>query len=310
MKRLICLAILCALLWGCAAQEASVSKTDFVMDTVMTYQFWGSDAQAAADEIHALLRDLENTWSATAEDSTLSALNLGAASLTSEQQALLDTAEALSVRTGGAFDPKLHTVISAWGFLSDDHRIPTQSELTDALNADLWNLGAIVKGYAGQQAVEKLKDLHIDRAILNLGGNIQTYGEKPDGTPWQIGIQDPNGGDPVGIVSVTGTTAVVTSGDYQRYFEKDGIRYHHILDPKTGYPADSGLTSVTVICQNGTVADALSTALYVMGLEEATKFWQNSNDFEAVFISQSGQVYATEGVVLSGCTYEVIYREN
>lgn len=310
MKRFICFMFLLILLCGCTKKTPSVSETDFVMDTVMTYQLWGADSQEGAKQIKELLRQLDAIWSATGENSILSVLNQGTASLTPEQQALLNTAEALSVRTGGAFDPKLHAVINAWGFLSNDHRVPTQDELSSALNTDLWNLGAIVKGYAGQQAADMLKTMNIDYAILNLGGNIQTYGQKPDGSLWQIGIQNPEGGNPVGIISVSGTTAVVTSGDYQRYFEKDGIRYHHILDPKTGYPADSGLSSVTVICQNGAVADALSTALYVMGLEAATEFWQNSSDFEAVFILEDGQIYATDGVALSDCNYEVIYREN
>lgn len=301
--------VLALLLGGCAQSEPCAQETVFCMDTVMDLRIWGQDRQEALDQIKQLLYELEKTWSSTDENSLISALNRGVGTPTAQQQALLEEAEALSRRTGGAFDPKLRNVVALWGFYEDNHQVPTADEIAAARQEPQWDLGAIVKGYAGREAVAILTQLDVDRAILNLGGNVQTYGEKTDGSPWNVAIQNPQGGDHIGLVAVSGTAAVVTSGDYQRYFESGGVRYHHILDPETGTPAASGLCSVTVICADGAAADALSTALFVMGLEEAADFWRQSDDFEAVFILTSGEIYATEGVSLSDCEYEVIRRE-
>lgn len=308
MKRLICIILALALLCLCTGCEKVSQETLFAMNTVMDLKIWGTDREKGLQTVTRLLQDLENIWSNQKPDSQISKLNSGSAQLTETQQQLLDRVTALSQRTGGAFDPWLHGVISLWGFQTGNYRVPSPEELANAPKT--WNLGGALKGYAGQLAVEQLKALDVERAILNLGGNVQTYGEKADGTPWSIGIQNPNGGDPIGTVSVVGTMSVVTSGDYQRYFEKDGIRYHHIIDPATGMPADSGLRSVTILCRDGLTADVLSTALFVMGLQKGSEFWRQSDDFEAVFITAEGKVYATEGAAFAGCEYEVIAREN
>lgn len=311
MKRLLCLLAVFSLIFSLAGCENTkpVQETVFAMDTVMDLQLWGADAQACSESIAALLTELDNTWSAAKETSLIGQLNAGKeVTLTEEQSRLLDRAEQLSKDTGGAFDPKMLSVSQAWGFYEKEYRIPTEEEITAALSDPKWDLGAALKGYAGDRAVALLENADAQCAILNLGGNIHTYGQKANGTPWQIGIQNPWGNDYVCTLSVEGTCAVVTSGDYQRFFEKDGVRYHHIMDPETGCPAASGLASVTVICKNGLTADALSTALFVMGLEEGIAFWRERDDFEAVFITAEGGIYATEGAALSGCEYEVICR--
>ena len=309
MRRLFALiSLLLLLLCGCTSKP--LERTFFSMNTVMQFQIWGADADIGYGRIVTKLQELESSWSATSDNSILWQLNNGNKLFQLEpgQSALLDKAEKLSIRTGGAFNPQMRLLSETWGFYNEQHQIPTAEEIDAAMSDPQWDLGGALKGHAGQICAGILSDLKIDRALLNLGGNVQTYGSKPDGTPWKVGIQNPDGGDYVGIVPVTGTMAVVTSGDYQRYFEQDGIRYHHILDPETGCPANSGLRSVTVICADGMTADALSTALFVMGLDKGSEFWRSSNDFEAVFITEDGTIYATEGANLSGCAYEVITR--
>ncbi|MBQ6890101.1 MAG: FAD:protein FMN transferase [Oscillospiraceae bacterium] len=307
MKKLLCVFFALLFLAGCAPKTPKAQRDIFAMDTLMSLQLWGEDADAAAEDVEAMLHHLEARWSVTREDSITAGLNRGIRpEMTPQELALLSEVEALYRRTGGAFNPYLGEVSRLWGFYDKNYRVPDAQECFLAIQAGMLDMGAALKGYAGDRAVEILEELDVERAILNLGGNIQTYGHKPGGEPWKIGIADPIRGGTLGVVAVEGTMSIVTSGSYQRYFEQDGVRYHHIMDGATGAPADSGLVSVTVISRSGLTADALSTALFVMGLEEAAAFWRQSEDFEAVFVLADGTVYATAGANLSGCAYQEI----
>lgn len=152
------------------------------------------------------------------------------------------------------------------------------------------------KGYAGELAAELLREAGVSSALLDLGGNIQAVGTRPDGTKWRIGLRNPYGEGTIGTLEIA-DCAVITSGNYERYFEgDDGQVYGHILNPDTGYPADSGLASVTVVTPEGKRGDALSTALFVMGEEGAKTYWQEHPDFDMILITEDGRILITEGI--------------
>lgn len=328
LKRICAVLLLaCLLLTACTA-DRTAEREFFAMDTLMHVKIWGSDA--AADAVQQEVYRLEKLLSVTENSSDVALLNCGGyMHIADETNELLHSALTISERTGGAFDPTVYPLVRLWGFTEATQRVPPQDELQAALShigienvdaqdgfAELKNgaqldFGGIAKGYAAERCVSILQAAEVEAALLTLGGNVQTVGSKPDGTPWAIGIADPAQPEQsLATLRFTGSLALVTSGGYQRYFEKDGVRYHHILDPKTGMPAQSGLASVTVLAQSGTLADALSTALFVMGLDEATEFWRASDDFEAVFITDDGEIYATAGAaeLLDDCEFQVLTR--
>ncbi len=255
------------------------------------------------------------------EDSEVSQLNReGTAVLSEDTAALVERALEIYDSTGGAFDITVSPLMELWGFTTQDYQVPEEADLQATLalagadrvtyDADTStvtlgegqsiDLGGIAKGYTSQRLMELFEEQGVASAMVSLGGNIQCLGTKPDGSLWRVGIQDPVGseGAIVAVIEVE-NQAVITSGSYERYFtdEDTGETYHHILDPATGYPADSGLISVTIVTDDGTLGDALSTALFIMGLEEGTAYWQaHSDEFQAVFITTDSEIYVTEGL--------------
>ena len=318
MKNWLSAALLSAafLLTGCSgapAQEPE-SATFFAMDTAMDFTVYG-DA-ALLDEAETLIGSLEEQVSVTDEHSDIYAIDhTGSGSLSGNAAELMEQALELCRRTGGALDISVYPIVRAWGFTTGSYQVPDEETIQSLLPLVDYtqiqydaatgvvalpegmeiDLGSVAKGYAGQLAAQMLREHGVQSALLNLGGNVQTVGTKPDGSPWQIGIKDPQGEDAMMVLSVE-DQAVVTSGGYERYFEQDGQTYWHIMDPSTGHPADSGLISVTIVGDEGVVCDGLSTALFVMGLEKAADLWAQSGDFEAVFVTASGEVYITEGL--------------
>ena len=313
-------------LCGCAPQADT--REIFAMDTVMELTVYGSGAADRTRETAELLSGLEAKLSVTRADSEVARLNADkTVDLSTETAELLRRSLRLRDETGGALEPFLYPLTRLWGFTTGDYRVPSDAEIAETLagirggsytldgdTASLHGLaldfGAVAKGYAGQLAAERLRAAGVTSAILSLGGNVQTVGLKPDGSLWNVAIRDPE--DPEGYLGVlaVGETAVVTSGGYQRYFEEDGVRYIHILDPETGRPADAGLSSVTIVSADGLLADGLSTALYVLGLDRAEALWRDRSDFEAVLVAKDGAIYVTAGLAeaFSGAEFQVIER--
>ena len=318
MKKHFISAMLSALLFltGCSAESSPepVQGTFFAMDTMMDFTVYGESG--LIDQSESLIASLESLVSVTDANSELYAINqTGSGTLTGKASSLMEQALEICRRTDGALDLSIYPIVRAWGFTTGSYQVPDEAEIQallplvdyrkiqyDAATGTVTlpegmeiDLGSVAKGYAGQLAAQMLREHGVQSALLNLGGNVQTVGAKPDGSPWQIGIKDPQGEDAMMVLSVE-DQAVVTSGGYERYFEQDGQTYWHIMDPSTGHPADSGLISVTIVGDEGVVCDGLSTALFVMGLEKAADLWAQSGDFEAVFVTASGEVYITEGL--------------
>ncbi len=308
---------LLALLPGCAAASPAPqaeTASFLAMDTAMDFTVYGS--AKALEEAEALIMSLEKLVSVTDEHSEIYAIDhQGFGQLTGSAAELMGQALELCRRTDGALDLSIYPIVRAWGFTTGSYQVPEEATIQsllplmdytkidyDAATGTVTlpegmeiDLGSVAKGYAGQQAAQLLREAGVQSALLNLGGNVQTVGSKPDGSAWQIGVKDPQGDAPMMVLSIT-DQAVVTSGGYERYFQQDGQTYWHIMDPATGRPAESGLLSVTIVGDDGTVCDGLSTSLFVMGLQRAAELWERSDDFEAVFVTTDGEVYLTEGL--------------
>lgn len=305
------------------ADNTPVDREEFHMGTVITERVYGKNAEKAAGEAMDKIAQLENMMTINAAGSEIDKLNDAAGTgtnvkLSDESIYVMQTAEKFAALSGGAFDITIGPLVKAWGIFTDHPRVPPQDEL-DRLKAlvnykdltideknhtarlarpgQIVDLGGIAKGYAGDAVIKVYKDNGIKSAYINLGGNVVALGTKPDGTLWKIGIQNPRAenGKYIGIVSVK-DKALVSSGDYERYFEKDNIRYHHILDSKTGSPSQSDLIGTTIVCDKSIDGDALSTATFILGLDKGMKLVESLKGVEAVFITKDKKVYVTKGL--------------
>lgn len=303
------------------------TKDLFAMDTYFSMTAYGPEAEKALERCAERVEELENVLSVTEDDSDVGKINAGKVNagkesgrkiaVSEDTLTIIETALAMGEETEGALDITLYPVLREWGFTTGEYRIPEKRQLdkllervddtqveTDLLAGTVsvpegveLDLGALAKGYTGDCLLSILRERGVKSALLDLGGNIQTLGTKPDGSLWRVAVKDPfDTAHTLGVLEVA-DKAVITSGSYERYFlGEDGRPYWHILDPADGYPADNGLVSVTVVGDLGLRCDGLSTALFVMGKDKAVDLWRQCGDFEMILVTQEGELYLTEGL--------------
>lgn len=307
-----------------AGNKVVAEAQEFAMGTVVTQKVYGENGQVAINQAIERIRSLEGLLTFNAPEGDIYNLNNNAGKKEVELNPLtievIKKAQQVAELSNGAFDVTIGPVVKSWGIGTENQRIPSAEELHKMLPAinykDLEfddhaaylknpgqqvDLGGIAKGYAGDEVIQIYKKNGIKSAYINLGGNVMTLGGKPDGSPWTVGIRNPrieeakDGQQILGSITVR-DKAVVTAGDGERYFIQDGIRYHHIIDPHTGYPAQSNLMSVTLVTDSSFDADALDTAVFILGLERGMDLIEKYGGIEAIFITTDRKIIVTDGL--------------
>lgn len=323
----------CLCFTGCKRNAEPISRTGFYFDTVIQITLYDTEDTAVLDGCFELAETYEQLFSATVEGSDVWNINHGGGEdviVSAETVSILETAIEYAVMTDGALDPTIRPVSELWPFGSeDDPEVPSEADIKEALShvsyqkirlgrADTKettqsgqstvslgdtdaaiDLGAVAKGYIADQMKEYLLSQNVHSACISLGGNVLVIGEKPDHSPFRIGIQKPFApeGTSLGTVEIR-DTSMVTSGIYERCFYEGDVFYHHILDTATGYPVDNELAAVTILCPSSTRADILSTACMCLGLEKGRLFLEDFPDVEYMLITRDGAQYFSDGFSL------------
>ena len=306
------------LIWiqlSCTPKGEMQKQTRFLMDTYCTVQVPGG--LEVLDAIEAALDRMEvvdRRFNVLDSSNALYQFNHYSETISDQEiLSLIETALKVGDESEGAFDITIYPLIERWGFFSETPSLPDKDEIKKFLehigssNLTIKNgkltkrdqkvqidLGGIAKGYAIKEALKVLKEFQIESALIDAGGDIYALG-KLNGKSWKIGVRNPRGEGVVGVLEVS-DMAVVTSGDYERFFEADGVKYHHLLDPKTGYPAE-GLTSVTVISSDPVLADAWSTALFIMGKEKGMPLSEKKGDLKIIMITTDGDIVSSSDII-------------
>ena len=337
MKKILFILISAVFLCSCSYNDEKSAQRDiFAMDTFMTVKAYGSEAGKAVDISAEKIHQLEKLFSVTDFQSDISKINNShgkPVKISDDTADIMNFALDMCGKTDGNLDITIYPVLKEWGFTSSDYKVPDSRKISELLELVDYkkihidgnmvsvpenmetDLGSVAKGYAGDCIAEIFRENSIKSGIINLGGNIVAVGSKPDGSEWNIGIADPYAPEKNICTLDMADSAVVTSGNYERYFtDENGNKYWHILNPENGYPADSGLVSVTVTGKSAAVCDALSTALFVMGTEKAIEYYQHNTDFEMVMIDENSGIFITQGLadrihINDDLQFSIVYRE-
>lgn len=308
-----------AVLSGCQAQEVYTDTNFFAMDTVITLRLPKEVSSDLRSQCIRRVEEMEAMFSRTVPTSEIARFNASAAgsfSLSEEAAYVVNAALKAANDTRGAFDPTVAPLSVLWDITGENPSVPDRDALDACLSVVGYehlqldgtvlykdtdgvclDLGGCAKGSACQAVTDLLLESGVTHGIVSFGGNIGAFGHKEDGTLWKIGIKDPSAPDQIAGYLYIENGFVSVSGDYERYFEQDGIRYHHIFDRESGYPADSGVHSAAVYAEDAVIADILSTAMFVMGAEKGMEFYESGTyTFEAVWYLTDGSTVITPGI--------------
>ncbi len=296
---------------------AAVDETRLALDTFVQIKATGRNGRKAVDEAFAEIERLEELLDRFQPTSQVSRLNeqagLAWVELDEDTRFLLEQGQHYGRLSQGAFDVTVGVLADLWGFGSDHNRVPSPAEIEAALDVTGYpllaiegnrafvekgvkvDLGGIAKGYTVDKAAAKLRQRGVKHAIINAGGDVYAIGSRPDGKPWRVGVTNPRQVEGMALAVYLQDQAIATSGDYQRFFIHEGERYHHILDPRTGYPA-RGLASVSVIAPSAMEADALATAVFVLGRGQGLALVDSLPGVEAVLITDAGEILVSKGL--------------
>lgn len=292
------------------------------MGTVVDVTIYDSNDEKILDRVFEKVKELEKTLSINENGTLVDEINAEAGikpvKVDDDTYNIIKKGIEYAKLSNGLFDISVGPIVKLWNIGLPEAKVPTQDEINEKLpligyedielnendktvflkrTGMMIDLGGIAKGYTADVISNILTEEGVKSAIINLGGNVFTHGKKVNGDEWRVGIQNPfsDRGDIVGSIT-TSNKSIVTSGIYERYIEKDGIKYHHILSPKTGYPYENEIAGITIISDTSTDGDALSTSVFAMGVEDGMKFVNSIDGIDAIFITKDNKVYITDGI--------------